>query len=155
MTGMLREEETAVMEKADAISSWIKSNPLIVAAGALTTVFGLVISLNNVVPVILKALNRPDCFPYTYADTYHDLWSDFKREGIFWREYPREGGEYRYQFRELHRTRENIDLLNLTPRPEHPGWETMVVRLPVCGGPAKVTIGITEQWEDMYEVWPR
>ena len=56
-------EETAIMEKSEAISNWIKSNPLIVSAGALTTVLGLVISLSNVVPVILKALNRPDCFP--------------------------------------------------------------------------------------------
>ena len=62
------EEGTATMGKLDAISSWIKSNPLIVLAGALTTVFGFVISASNVIPVILKALNRPDCF--TYADVY-------------------------------------------------------------------------------------
>lgn len=143
------------MEKLAAISNWIKSNPLIVLvgvlAGVLSTVFGLVITLSNVVPITLKALNRPNCF--TYADVYHDSWSDFKREGAFWREYPREGGTYRYQFREVHRTRDNIDLLNLTRRPEHPGWETMIVRLPVCGGTAKVTMGITENWEDLYEVW--
>jgi hypothetical protein len=76
------------MEKLDAISSWIKSNPLVVIAGTLTTVFAFIISTSNVIPVILKALDLPDCF--TYADVYHDAWSDFKREGDKWREYPRE-----------------------------------------------------------------
>jgi hypothetical protein len=142
---------TATMGKLDAISSWIKSNPLIVLAGALTTVFGFVISASNVIPVILKALNRPDCF--TYADVYRNAWTDFKREGEFWREYPRgEGGKYRYEFREVLRTRDHIDLLNLTPRPDTKGWETLIVRLPVCGGTAKLTIGITEHWINLYEV---
>ena len=101
------------MEKLDAISSWIKSNPLVVTAGALTTVFAFIISTSNVIPVVLKALNLPDCL--TYADVYHDSWSDFKHEGDKWREYPREGGTYRYEFRETHRTRGYIELLNLTP----------------------------------------
>jgi hypothetical protein len=56
------------MGKLDAISNWIKSNPLIVLLGALTTMFGFVISASSVIPVILKALNRPDCL--TYADVY-------------------------------------------------------------------------------------
>ena len=146
---------TITMEKLDAISNWIKSNPLIVLAGvlvgALTPIFGLVTDVSNVFKLTLKALNRPDCL--TYADVYHDAWSDFKREGKFWREYPREGGTYRYEFREAHRTRDNIDLQNLTPRPEQPGWETMMVRLPVCGGTAKVTVGLTQHWENLYEVW--
>ena len=139
------------MEKLDAISSWIKSNPLVVTAGALTTVFAFIISTSNVIPVVLKALNLPDCL--TYADVYHDLWSDFKHEGDKWREYPREGGTYRYEFRETHRTRDYIELLNLTPRPEEREWATLIVRLPVCGGTAKLTLGITQHWVDLYEVW--
>lgn len=143
------------MQKLDAISNWIKSNPVILFAsvlvGALTTISGLFSYMGGAISPTLKMLNRPDCF--TYADVYHNAWVDFKREGKFWREYPRQGGGYRYEFVEAHRTRDNIDLLNLTPRPEHPGWDTMMVRLPVCGGTAKVTIGITQQWEDLYEVW--
>lgn len=139
------------MEKLDAISSWIKSNPLVVTAGALTTVFAFIISTSNVIPVILKALNLPDCL--TYADVYHDSWSDFRHEGDKWREYPREGGTYRYEFRETHRTRDYIELLNLTPRPEERDWATLIVRLPVCGGTAKLTLGITQHWIDLYEVW--
>ena len=139
------------MEKLDAISSWIKSNPLVVTAGALTTVFAFIISTSNVIPVVLKALNLPDCL--TYADVYHDSWSDFKHEGDKWREYPREGGMYRYEFRETHRTRDYIELLNLTPRPEERDWATLIVRLPVCEGTAKLTLGITQHWVDLYEVW--
>ena len=56
------------MGKLDAISNWIKSDPLIVLVGALTTMFGFVISASSVIPVILKALNSPDCL--TYADVY-------------------------------------------------------------------------------------
>ena len=136
-------------QKLDFISSWIKSNRLIVIAGALTTVFGLVVSTSDVIPVILKALNRPDCL--TYASVYRGPFGYFKLEGAVWREY--QGGAARFEFREVHRTRDNIDLLNLTERPEQPGWQTLRVRLPVCGGPAKLTIGITEQWHDLFEVW--
>ena len=46
-----------------------------------------------------------------------------------------------------------IELLNLTPRPEEREWATLIVRLPVCGGTAKLTLGITQHWVDLYEVW--
>ena len=135
----------------DAISGWIKLNPLIVIAGALTTAFGLVISASNVIPVVLKSVNRPDCF--TYADVYRGPWSNFKLEGKVWREYPPEGGVHRFEFRELYRTRDHINLQNLTPRADTPGWETMIVRLPVCGGTARITVGIPERWGDLCQVW--
>ena len=139
------------MEKVKAIWTWIKSNPLSVVAGTLTTIFGLVVGASNAVPIALKALDLPDCL--TYADVYHDSWSDFKRESMFWREYPHGSVSYSYEFREEHRTRDNIDLLNLTARPEEPGWKTMIVRLPVCGGTARITVGIVQNWKNLYEVW--
>jgi hypothetical protein len=148
IAGVPRERWTTMM---DAISGWIKSNPLIVLAGALTTIFGLIISTSNVVPVILKAIDRPDCF--TYSSVYHGPWSEFRFEGGLWREYPREGGVYRYEFKEVHRNRDNIDMLNLTPRPDTKGWETLMVRLPVCGGTAKINIGIVQRWADLFQVW--
>ena len=60
---------------------------------------------------------------------------------------------YRYEFRETHRTRDYIELLNLTPRPEERDWATLIVRLPVCEGTAKLTLGITQHWMDLYQVW--
>jgi hypothetical protein len=132
------------------ISSWVKSNPLIVLAGALSTVFGLVVSASNVIPLILTGLNLPNCL--TYATVYRIPWSYFKLEGELWREYPPNGGVHLYEFREFQRTRDNIDLLNLTPRPDTPGWQSLMVRLPVCGGTAKITVGIPEHWNDFADV---
>ncbi len=140
------------MKRPRAISSWVKSNPLIVFAGVMTTVSGFILSASNVTPVILKGLNLPDCF--TYANVYRGPWSYFKLEGNAWREYPPSGGTYRFEFRELHRTRDNIDLQNLTERPDNPDWATLRVRLPVCGGTAKITAGIPEHWIDLAQVWP-
>ena len=140
-----------MQEKSGGFWSWIKSKRLLVIAGGLTTLFGLIVSASNVTPVVLKALGRPDCL--TYAKVYHDPFSDFKLEDDRWREYPHEGGPARYEFREAHRTRENIDLLNLTPRPDTRDWQTLIVRLPVCGGTAQLTVGITENWVDLYPIW--
>ena len=135
------------MEKESAIAKWVKSNPLILLAGALTTIFGLVISTGNVIPVILKGLNLPDCF--TYATVYRIPWSYFKREDELWREYPPNGGKFMFEFREFQRTRDNIDLLNITPRLDNPAWQTLMVRLPVCGGMAKIAAGIPQHWGDL------
>ena len=135
----------------NAVLDWIKGKPIIVLAGALTTVFGLIMSTSNVIPVVLKTLNRPDCL--TYASVYRDPFSEFRQEGALWREYQPVGGPAKYEFRETHRTRDYIDLLNLTPRPEEPNWQTLLVRLPVCGGTARAAVGIAEHWFDLYPVW--
>jgi hypothetical protein len=139
------------MQQSNAVWLWLKSKRWLVIAGALTTIFGLIVSTSTVVPVVLKALGRPDCF--TYADVYRDPFSEFRRDGVNWGEYPLEGGPARYNFRETHRTRDAIDLLNLTPRPDVPQWQTLIVELPVCGGTARLTVGTTEHWNDLYPVW--
>jgi hypothetical protein len=134
-----------------ALGSWIGSNRLIVLAGALTTLFGLIISVSNVTPVVLKMLDLPDCF--SYATVYRLPWSSIKNEGGGkWREYPWDGTAYAFEFREFQRTRDNIDLLNLTPRAEIPGWQTMLVRLPVCGGTAQWTLSNPERWVPLGEL---
>jgi len=134
------------------VLDWIKSNRLVVLAGALTTFFGLIVSAGNVVPVILKGLNVPDCL--TYATTYHKPGSYFKDDGDVWHEYPPDGGAYQFAFREVQRTREFIDLLNVTPRPDEQDWKTLVVRLPACGGTAKLFLGEKPQrMITLAEVW--
>ncbi len=137
-----------------AVLDWIKSNRLVViaGAGALTTSFGLIVNASNAVPLILKGLNRPDCI--TYATIYRKPESYFKNEGNVWREYfPSDGGAYRFEFKEVRRTRDNIDLLNLTQREEERDWASLIVRLPVCGGTAKMILGIPERTIDLAEVW--
>lgn len=135
--------------------NWIKSNSIVATvitlAGIVAPVSALVAQTDKVIPVVLKTLDIPDC--YKYADTYYDKWSEFRREGQMWREYPRAGGPYSFEFNELHRTRDVIELVNLTPRAEVPEWKTMVVSLPVCGGKARFAVGIPERWNDLFDVW--
>jgi hypothetical protein len=132
-------------------SSWIGSNRLIVIAGVLTTLFGLIISANNVLPVMFKMFDLPDCL--SYATVYRLPWSSIKNEGNgTWREYPWDGTEVAFEFKEFQRTRQDIDLLNLTPRDEIPGWKTMLVRLPVCGGTAQWTVSNPERWVPLGEL---
>jgi hypothetical protein len=138
------------MDKPRPISSWVKANSLIVMlAGGLTTGFALIVGASNVMPLLLKAFNLPDCF--TYASVYRDPYTYFKLEGPLWREYANDGAHI-FDFKEVHRTRDNIDLLNLTERPGVTDWQSMIVRLPVCGGTARIT-GNPEHWIDLYQVW--
>jgi len=134
--------------------NWIKTNSIaatvFATAGLLMPVVGFV-QESNVVPFALHTLAIPDC--YKYADTYYDKWSEFRREGKTWREYPRAGGPFSFEFNEVHRTRDAIELVNLTPRPEIPEWTTMVVSPPVCGGKARYAVGIPGRWDDLFEVW--
>lgn len=145
----------APLGKFGSLLNWIKSNSIvatvIAVAGIVTPVSALVAQTDKVIPIVLKTFAIPDC--YKYADTYYDKWSEFRREGKMWREYPRAGGPYSYEFNEVHRTRDTIELINLTPRPEIPEWKTMVVSLPVCGGKARYAVGIPERWDDLFEVW--
>jgi hypothetical protein len=141
------------MEKVRAISLWLKSNPLIalagILAGALTAVYTLIVSSSNITSVILKAFDRPDCF--TYASVYHSPWSQFKLEGAVWREYFGNDNKHRFEFKEFNRTRQDIVLQNLTPRPDFPIPEYLMIRVPVCGGTSKVTTGMPLHWTDWVE----
>ena len=129
---------------------WISTKWIVVLAGALTTVFGLVISAGNVVPMVQKAVNLPDC--WTYPDVYYSPESYFKRDGKTWREYGRKANNLWFEFNETHRTRDHIFLLNLTPRPGTYEWQRFTLRFPVCGGTAQMS-SMPRKWEDLFEVW--
>jgi hypothetical protein len=124
---------------------------LALTVGVLTTIFTLIGAASNAVPVIMKTLNLPDCF--TYADVYRGTQTDFKKEGEVWREYVAETVAYRYEFREVRRTRDEIILRNLTPREPPADSASLVVHLPVCGGTAKVAEGLPEHSTDLEQVW--
>jgi hypothetical protein len=132
--------------------SWIQANRWALFAGTLTTVttaFGLIASAGTVVPLVLGTFGLPACL--TYADVYQKPGSYFQREGAVWREHFPDGTKF--EFKEVRRTPEVIDLLNLTPRPTERDWQTMIVRLPVCGGSAKIILGIPERQINLAEVW--
>ena len=147
------------MGRLELVATWIKSHPLFMIAGALTTVFGMIVTANGVVistynalPIVMKAIGRPECL--TYARVYYAAEVYFQEfEGKVWREFWRENGEFRFEFDEIQRTPEHIDLRNKTPRPEEPGWPHLYLRLPVCGGKkAKLAIGIEQDWKDFYDI---
>src|SRR5688572_26732965 len=138
------------MQKMNAISDWIKSNPAIAVASALTTILALFISIANAVPLALRALDVPEC--WTYANVYKGPWSEFRQEGPIWREYFHADSTFKYEFKEVARTRESIELLNLTERPEEAAWRTLMVRIPVCGGAVQLSRRIPQDWVYLCDV---
>jgi hypothetical protein len=130
--------------------SWVKPSLFALLVGVLTTLFSLVVSAGNALPVILKTFNVPECF--TYADTYNGTQSDFRREGNVWREYAPNATAFQSEFKEILRSRTEIVLRNLTPR-ETADWATLAVHLPVCGGTARMSEGMPEKWTDLEQVW--
>jgi len=131
--------------------NWVKPSLLALLVGVLTTIFTLIGAASNAVPVILKTLNLPDCL--TYADVYRGTQTDFKKEGEVWREYAPEAVAYRYEFKEIQRTRDEFILRNLTPREPPTDSASLVVHLPVCGGTARLTEGLPERSTDLQQVW--
>jgi hypothetical protein len=152
-----RMRETAIMEKARATFfstylSGFKPNLFAMLIGGVTTataVFAMISQAGNAIPLILKTLNLPSCFT---SDVYDGTQSNFKKEGEFWYEYPRGAVAYSYRFEEINRTRDVIMLRNLTPR-DTKDWQTLTVHLPACGGTAKLSEGLPEQWTDLQQVW--
>src|SRR3977135_467165 len=127
---LLYERETAIMEQARATFlntylSWVKPNLLALLVGVLTTIFALIGAASNAGPVILRTLDLPDCL--TYADVYRGTQSDFKKEGVVWREYAPDAVAYHYEFREVDRTRDEIILRTNTPRQELADLQRLVV----------------------------
>jgi hypothetical protein len=141
------------MEKTRATyRNWLRPSLFALVVGGVTTattVFAMIGQAGNAVPVIMKTLNLPSC---RTSDFYRGTQSDFKKEGDVWREYPADAVTYRYEFKEIKRTRDVIMLRNLTPR-ETSDWATMVVHLPVCDGTAKLSEGLPERWTDLEQVW--
>ncbi|WP_315719852.1 MULTISPECIES: hypothetical protein [unclassified Bradyrhizobium] len=132
---------------------------LAMAAGALTTVFAAIGAVNSVIPAVsnigsatLDMLNLPACF--SYADHFGGTQSSFRKEGNLWREYPRGSETFSYEFKEIRRTRQEIMLWNVTPRPNVPDAASLVVHLPVCGGMAVLTEGLPERTTKLQETWP-
>lgn len=132
-----------------------KTGWLALLAGVATTAGAAIGAVNAALPMrstVLSMLNLPVCL--SYADSYHGTQSGFRMEGAVWREYPRDATAFTFEFKEIRRTREQIMLRNLTPRPDNPNANSLVVHLPVCGGIAFVTEGLPERTTNLEQVWP-
>lgn len=135
-----------------------KTGMLALFVGAVTTLVTAIATLGTLTTAVkgigfsaLVWLNIPDCL--TYADIYRGTQSDFKKEGAVWREYAPNAASYNFEFTELRRTREEIILRNITPRPGIADAASLVVRLPVCGGNVILISGLPEQRITLEQIW--
>jgi len=138
-----------MFKKLGRAARWLRSNPFITLAGVLGTVFGLIVAAYNFANVGLALVGLPSCL--TYADVYRHATGYFQKDGEKWIEHPPFDGRRHFTFRETHRDRDYIYLLNETPRagPQN----TMLLRLPTCGGEAQWSYQNPQQWTNLYQIW--
>ena len=128
------------------IVSWVKENPIYGLAAALAPIVGLLAGLSGAMSSVAQVLGRPPC--WTYSDVYYYYNGHFRNMEDKWVEFqPRT----KMIFNEISRNQAYIILLNKTPR-DDPRWESMLVRLPVCGGTAQWTEENPERWSDLFQV---
>jgi hypothetical protein len=131
----------------DGIVEWLKKNPIYTAIGVLGTVFGFIKGIPPAWTAISETFGIPECV--TVSDRYYyysghftntrpDTWVEFQPAA-------------KLNFLEINRNRNYVILLNKTPRAD-PRWESMLVRLPICGGTAQWTYENPQQWVDLFDV---
>jgi hypothetical protein len=131
---------------------WIKRNPAYSLLGVIASVAGAIAGLPAAWHAATLILGIPECGKYSdiyyYYNGHFKNNHDEKNQGEKWTEYQK---TTTFSFKELDRTRDYIVLLNLTPR-QDPRWQSMLVRLPACGGTAQWTYENPEQWIDLFQV---
>jgi len=124
----------------------VRRHPLVVMLGALASVLAFVKTAYDAWDPLTRTLGIPYCL--TYADRYDHSDGSFRKEGKFWHEL---SNGIHFEFTEMHRNREYLILRNATVR-EGPS-NTMLLRLPTCGGTAQWTFQNPESWTDLYQIW--
>lgn len=124
---------------------WLKANPIIGLLGVAGTIFGVVKGAPPAWDATTQILGIPRCL--TYASVYYYPSGRFEKDGLNWVEH----GDTTFTFREIHRDRNNIVLLNTTPRAGR--QSAMILRIPVCSGTAQWSYQNPQQWIDLYETW--
>ena len=128
------------------IVRWLKQHPIVGLLGVLSTAIGIVAGAPKAWQAVTWFAGLPECG--SYSDAYYFYDGHFRKDGQNWTEYNNDG---KIQFKELHRTRDYIVLLNQTPRTD-PRARGMLVRLPACGGTAQWTYQNPEQWVNLFQV---
>jgi hypothetical protein len=135
-------------QRIRVFSRWLKANPIVTLLGILATMFGVVKGAPPAWSAVTEILGIPHCL--TYSSVYHHSAGRFeKSSGDTWIEQGQKDDVY--NFTETHRDRNYIILRNTTPRVGRNA--TMILRIPVCGGPMQWTYQNPQQWVDLYEVW--
>lgn len=127
---------------------WVQKNPLIGLVGVVGPVLGLIVAVPNAWNAATNIAGLPACVFYPKVYYYNN--GHFKDiGGGNWVEYQIQA---RFKFVEIARNRDYINLKNLTRRTD-PRWESMLVRLPSCGGTAQWTYENPEAWTDLFQVF--
>ena len=125
---------------------WVRRNPLFGVAAITAPILGVVTAIPQAWPAIAAMTGLPHCLSYSDIYYYHN--GHFLNAGAQWIEYQR---TVQLTFQEMYRNPDYIVLVNKTQRTD-PRWESMLVRLPVCGGTAQWTYENPQQWIDLYDV---
>jgi hypothetical protein len=135
-------------KKSMISGSWIKDHPVVVVIGVIGTIAAIFKAAPDVWEYVTRILDIPTCI--AYADVYYITTGSFsKKDGNHWIE-TNNSGKFA-DFKETHRTREYIHLLNVTPREgnTHP----MIIRIPACGGIISWTYENPIRWQDLTHTW--
>jgi hypothetical protein len=132
--------------RAERAISWVKRNPIYIIGAALVPIFGALAGAPKAWDAISTVLNVPTCL--TYSDVYYYYNGHFKRVGQKWIEFQ---PTVKYNFDEIFHDRDYIVLLDKTPR-DIPRWQSLLVRLPVCGRTVQFTFENPERWTDLVHV---
>jgi hypothetical protein len=125
---------------------WIRRNPLYGIIAVAAPVLGAVTAIPQAWPALASIAGVPNCL--SYSDIYYFHNGHFLNASVRWVEYQK---NVQITFQEMYRNRDYIVLINKTPRND-PRWESMLVRLPVCGGTAQWTYENPQQWIDLYTI---
>jgi hypothetical protein len=134
-------------QRIRVFARWLKANPIVTLLGILATIFGVLKGAPPAWSAVTEILGVPRCL--TYSSIYYYSSGRFeKSSGDTWIEH----GDAVFTFKETHRDRNYIILLNTTPRAGPKA--RMILRIPVCGGRLQWTYeNYSGYWTNLYEVW--
>lgn len=136
----------AMMVAARRAIDWVRRNPAYGLIAVMAPVVAVIAGVPKAWDAVAQIFDIPKCF--TYSDTYYYYNGHFKQIDTGWIEYQPSA---KINFVEFQRDKEYIILVNRTPRVD-PRSDSMLVRLPVCGGTAQWTYENPERWVDLYQI---
>ncbi|ACL55764.1 hypothetical protein [Methylobacterium nodulans] len=99
---------------------------------------------------LTRAVGRPHCL--NCSDVYMYAGGALQRRGEDWVEVPTYRGFNVSYFDELERNTEFIYLINAAAR-SNAKVNTIIIRIPVCGGVSQVAVPSAPTWIDSHPVW--
>ncbi|MFE1603103.1 hypothetical protein [Methylobacterium sp. ID0610] len=132
------------------LGHWLRLRQVWMAAGILAVAM-LAAQLGPPAWVVVtRAFGVPYCLKY--SDVYLYTGGAYQRRGADWVEMPIYRNVDVSHFAEIKRNADFIYLVNAASR-TNAQVNTIVIRLPVCGGVSQVTVSSAPNWIDSHPVW--